>query len=101
MPLNPYTVDKEETIGIPSIKIMVYGPSSPLMCMSPVLQTLQFNWGCTPLIMFNDSNKVGDGFFLNSIGEYTSTEIGESIFEISFMVPVPTTSPRIPSAFLR
>jgi hypothetical protein len=45
---NPYTVDKLLTMGIPSIKTKVYGPSKPLIWMSPVLQTPQFSCGRTP-----------------------------------------------------
>ncbi len=48
IPDNPYTVDKLLTMGIPSIKTKVYGPSSPLMWMSPVLQTPQLSCGRTP-----------------------------------------------------
>ena len=92
MPLRPYTVLKPLTMGIPSIRIMVYGPSMPLMWMSPVLHTPQLICGRTPFTMATASNSAGLGSLRNNAGVITSTGTGLSLREMARMVPVTTTS---------
>ena len=64
------------------------------MWMSPVLHTLQFSWERTPFTMPMAPNSEGSGFLRNSFGVMSSTGTGLSIRDISFMVPVTTTSSR-------
>src|SRR5688572_28387156 len=69
IPDKPYTVDKLLTMGMPSINIIVYGPSSPFIWISPVLQTLQLSCGRTPFTFCKASKIFGVGFFLKNAGE--------------------------------
>src|SRR5690606_2045975 len=91
IPLSPYTVDRPLTSGIPSISTMVYGPSKPLIWMSPVLQILQLSCGLTPLMCWRASKMDGVGFDLKKDCVYTSTGTGLSSLETSFKVPETTT----------
>ena len=69
------------------------------MWMSPVLQTLQFNWGLTPFTFCKDSNIDGVGFFLKKVLLYTSTGTGLLDFETGFRVPEITISSKKSSSF--
>src|SRR5690606_33577209 len=71
---------------------MVYGPSRPLIWMSPVLQTLQFNCGRTPFTFCKASKMDGVGLALKNFDVYTSTGTGLSNLDTSFIVPDTTTS---------
>jgi hypothetical protein len=68
MPLSPYTVESPLTIGMPSMVTIVYGPSMPLMWMSPVLQMLQLSWGRTPFTTVSASKMLGVAFFWKNRG---------------------------------
>src|SRR5690554_6325868 len=69
------------------------------MCMSPVLQTLQFNWGLTPLMFWRASKILGVGFFLKNVGLYISTGTGLSLRDTGFNVPLITISSKLLSSF--
>ncbi len=64
----------------------------PLMCISPVLHTLQFSWGRTPFTIPTASSNAGPGFFRKSAGVITSTGTGLASRDTGAMVPDTTTS---------
>src|SRR5690606_37506199 len=69
IPVSPYTDANPLTMGIPSMRIMVYGPSSPLIWMSPVLHTLQLICGRTPLTFCRASKTEGVGLQVKYLEE--------------------------------
>ena len=92
MPISPYTVPRLLIKGMPSMVTNVYGPSMPLMWISPALQTLQFTWGCRPFTICSDSKIFGPGLARRKLRVSVSTGTGLSLRFTGFRVPLITSS---------
>jgi hypothetical protein len=91
IPDKPYTVPKA-LMGMPSMVTIVYGPSKPLIRMSPVLQTLQLFFGTQAIYICNIKNDIAVGFSFKKVAVIISTGTGFSKRLTGFNVPDITTS---------